>query len=212
MMKRLLLIFLALAILLPLASCGDKDKDRQNEFLLTNEGYTDSETGVWYRCLPYAYEPVKSADTRGVALYPDGTVRCTFLEMPDLDSKLWLCDDTRAVWYAGEWTVEPSTLTPRALLVCEEHSFSLERARLVQGTDDALIEEILSLWFTGASVAEPAGQATLTRRLRLVSAELPGIYYCFDFYMVGEQGYFVDRMAARFVALPDALGRTLAAY
>ena len=210
MMKRILLLLLALLLALPLVAC-DKEED-VNLFILQNGGYTDTETGVLYQVLPYAYEPVKSAAQRGVARYEDGQVQYTFLEMPDLDSALWLCDDMRGVWYAGEWTLEPSALTPRALLICEELSFSLEKKRLAVGTDDALIDEILAVWFTGECASEPLGESTLARRIRLISAELPGIYYCFDFYMCGEQGYFCDRTLGRFVLLPQALTTLLAVY
>lgn len=209
-MRRLLLIALALLLLLPLVACDKEEK--QNIFTLQNDGYTDSETGIWYRALPQAFEPVKSVGERGVAVYEDGTVKYRFLEMPDLNSRQWLCDDLRGIWYAGEWTVEPAELTPHALLVCEELSFSLERARLVQGTDDALIGEILTLWFAGETVDEPVGEITLVRRLRMISEQLPGIYYCFNFYMCGGQGYFYDRFESRFVAVPQVLAERLAAY
>ncbi len=208
-MKRLLLVFLTLLLCLPLFACN---KEEQNVFVLQNGGYTDSETGIWYSGLPYAFEPVKSSAERGVALHADGQVKYTFLEIPDLDSKQWLCDDMRGVWYAGEFTVQPSTLTPRALLINEELSFSLERARLAIGQDDALIAEILTLWFTGEGVEEPIGEVTLSRRLRLISEELPSIYYCFDFYVCDGRGYFYDRVEARYVAVPESLSERLAAY
>ena len=210
MMKRILLIALALLMLVPLVACNKDEK--QNVFVLRDDGYADPETGIWYRALPQAFEPVKSAAERGVATYPDGSVKYTFLEMPELDSKKWLCDSQRGVWYAGEWTVDPATLTPRALLICEEISFSLERTRLAAGTDDALISEIFTLWFTGNTVDEPIGEIGAARRLRLISAELPGIYYCFDFYVCGGQGYFYDRVEARYVALPQTLTDTILAY
>ena len=209
-MRRLLLVFLAVLFVFSLASCGDKEK--QNIFLLQNDGYTDPETGAWYKALPKAFEPVRSAATRGVAVYENGEVKYTFLEMPELDSKKWLCDDLRGVWYAGDWTLDPATLTPRALLIHEELSASFERKRLAVGSDDALIAEILTLWFTGEGTEEPIGEVSVVRRLRLISDELPGIYYCFDFYVCGGKGYFYDRTVARYVAVPLALSERLAAY
>ena len=210
-MKRILLLLLTLLLLLPLVACNGEEK-HDNVFVLQNGGYQDTQTGVWYRPLPLCYEPVKSAATRGVALFENGDVQYSFLEMPDLDSRLWLCDDLRGVWYAGEWTITPAALTPRALVVNEESAISLERARLAVGKDDALIGEILETWFLGEAVEEPIGEITVTRRLRLISEELPGIYYCFDFYMCNGQGYFYGRTEARYVAVSATVAAQLAAY
>ena len=211
MMKRVLLALLALLLLLPLVACGG-GKEHQNVFVLQNDGYIDPESGVWYAALPLAFEPVKSAATRGVAVYENGEVKYTFFEMPGLDSKTWLCDDLRGVWYAGEFQTDPATLTPRALVINEETAISIERARLAAGKDDALIGDILTLWFTGEPVAEPIGAVTVARRLRLLSEELPGIYYCFDFYVCGGQGYFYDRAGARYVAVPQTLCDAICVY
>lgn len=202
-MRRLLLVALAVLLLLTAVSC-DRGEE-QNVFLLEKGGYSDPETGVHYQPLSPAFEPMKSAALRGVALDDNDEVLREFLEIPELDSALWLCDDMMTVWYAGETAPDPATLTPRSLLVCEETSYSQERARFVAGEDDATIAQILTLWHTGEGTEEPTGELSFSRRLKLISAELTNIYYCFDFCVWDEQGYFYDRMAGRIVAVPVAL-------
>ena len=206
-MRRLLSFALLLLLLLSLAACHREDE--QNVFVMGNGGCTDTETGVLYLPLSPAFEPIKSQGTRGVLLDEEGEITRTFLGIPDLDSRLWLCDDLLTVWYAGT-PIDPATLTPRALLVCQETSFSQEITRFTVGTDDAVIDEILSLWRTGEATSEPGGELTDSRRLKLISAELLNIYYCIDFCVWDDrQGYLYDRYEGRIVALPQTLTELL---
>ncbi len=201
-MKRFLLLLLAVLFLF--TACGEEEPA---VFLRDADGYgiTDTETSIHYTVLSPAFEPAKTSNVRGVYTNEKSNATRTYYEIPSLDPTLYLADDERNIWCALDTPPEASDLTPTAILVCEEQEISVEVMRFSAGTDDAVIAEILTLWFKGEAVSKPEGDMTYTRRVKLVSSELPNIYYCFSFVMWGEQAYFYDLFSNRTVAVPQSL-------
>jgi len=201
-MKRLLLLLLSL--LLAFTACH---KSEHTPFSQDDDGYgcTDTETGIHYTALPLAFEPAKVGAVRGVYTDKRADYTRTYYEIPSLDPALYLGDNERGVWCAAEKLPVPEELTPTALLVCEEEAISVEIYRFSAGKDDAVIAEILTLWFSADATEKPEGARTLTRRVKLQSEELPGIYYCFDYCVWGEDAYFCEIFSGRTVAVPPAL-------
>lgn len=207
MMKRLLPLVLVLMLLF--SAC---QKEKATAFLLDEDGYgcTDTKTGVHYTALPFAFEPAKTAALLGEYSDRDADYTRAYYEIPGLDPALYLADSELGVWCAAASLPDAKTLTPTAILICEQEAISVEIFRYEVGTDDTAVTEILSLWFSGENVDLPEGTRTLTRRLKLASTELPNIYYCFDFCLYGENAYFYDLFSERAVAVPAALATALA--
>lgn len=203
-MKRFILLLLAL--LLTCTACKDSD---HTVFLQDEDGYgcTDTETGIHYTALPLSFEPAKVGKIRGVYTAKGSEHTLTYYEIPTLDTALYLGDSERGVWCAADTLPSPEKLTPTALLVCEEQAVSVEIYRFSTGTDDAVIAEILTLWFGGEAIEQPEGERSFTRRIKLQSAELPNIYYCFDYCIWGENAYFYELFSGRTVAVPDSLAQ-----
>ena len=201
-MKRLLLVLFALLFLL--TGCG---RSEYTAFLQDEDGYgcTDTETDIHYVALPLAFEPARVGAVRGVYNAKKSDYTRTYYEIPDLDPKLYLGDSERGVWCARETVPDPKALTPTALLVCEEQAVSVEIYRFSAGKDDAVIAEILALWFEGEAIEKPEGERSFSRRVKLASQELPNIYYCFEYCIIGENAYFYEMFSARTVAVPKAL-------
>lgn len=210
-MRRFLVLLLAL--LAVFVAC-DKDKDKTNNphlvaFLQDNDGYgvTNTESGVHYTALPLCFESAASGEAVGEFYDKKVDYRVTYHKIPGVSSDEYLVDSEMSVWYADATVAAPvpSALTPTALLVCEEGAVSVEVLRLVPATNATAIDEALTLWFEGEATTKPEAAATLLRGVKLVSAELPSIYYCFSFGMWGEDAYFFDLFSGRVVAVPPSL-------
>ncbi len=200
-MKKLFPVLLALLLLF-----GGCRGNKATAFSLDEDGYgcTDSETGIHYVAWDLAFEPASVTAVKGVYTAKNGTYTRTYYEIPGLDPARYLGDSERGVWGVTA-APDPKTLTPEALLVCEEQAESVEIYRFSTGKDDAVIAEILALWFEGEAIEKPDGGRAFSRRLKLKSAELPGVYYCFDYFTQGENAYFYDVFWGRTVAVPAAL-------
>ena len=200
-MRRILPLFLALLFIL--AACAEKEPAL---FSLDADGYgcTDTESGIHYIALPLSFEPVLTETVRGV--YVDGAYKRTYYEIENADPAHYLGDGEGGVWYAGEEPIPaPESLTPAAVLLFEEQVASVQTRRFLAGKDDAVIAEILALWFEGEAVELPEGTYDVCRRVKLQSLELPNIYYCFEYRSFGENAYFWDMYSGRAVAVPATL-------
>ena len=206
MKKRLLPLF-ALCCLLFSAFCACADERR---FSLTENGFalTDSKTGVCYTVLSPAFEPSKGGDAVGV-YQADGDLEVTLRTIPQLEESLWLTDDNKNVYCACETLPDPAAWTLTAVLFCEEDAVSIERCRLSAESDDAALALLRALYFEGEDASLPLTAATLARRVKLVSAEVPNVYYCFDYYRYEDgRAFFFERFSGRTVEIPagsDAL-------
>ena len=200
-MKKLFPIVVSLLLLLTACRGGNA-----TAFSLDEDGYgcTDSKTGIHYVAWDLAFEPASVLAIKGVYTAKNGTYTRTYYEIPGLDSALYLGDSERGVWGVTAAPV-PSALTPEALLVCEEKAESVEIYRFSAGKDDAVMAEILALWFEGEGIEKPEGGRDFSRRIKLKSAELPGIYYCFEYFTQGENAYFYDVFSRRTVAVPASI-------
>ena len=208
-MRRFLVLLLVL--LTAFAGC-DRDKSSQSDlvaFLQDNDGYgvTNTESGVHYTALPFCFESIAGDEAVGEFYDKKADYRVTYHKIPGVDPAQYLVDSEMGVWYADA-TLQapvPEALTPTALLVCEEGVVDVVLLRLLPTTHAAVIEEALTLWFEGEVTVKPETAATLSRGIKLASAELPGIYYCFSFGTWGEQAYFFEMFSGRAVAVPASL-------
>jgi len=200
-MRKLLPFFLALLLLF--TACGEKEPAA---FSLDEDGYgcTDTETGIHYAALPLSFEPILTETVRGV--YTDRAYTRTYYEIVDTDPRRYIGDNEGGVWYAGKEPIPaPEALTPTAVILFEEQAVSIETRRFSAGKDDGAIAEILSLWFEGEAVDGPEASYSFSRRVKMQSAELPNIYYCFEYRVFGESAYFCDVFSGRTVAVPASL-------
>ena len=207
-MKRILILLLALSLLLVGCNGGD-DVTTGNEFSQDADGYgvTDTVTGIYYRALDFAFEPAITSGVVGT--YKNGEYTRTFYKIKGLDPALYVADSELGVWYAGENAPDPRALTVSAILVCEQTSFSRELFRFSAGEADAMIKEILALWFEGESVDYPESTVQKKRTLKMSFEELSNIFYCFDFGVFEEGAFFYDRMSGRAVAVSADLAAEL---
>lgn len=207
-MRRFLVLLLAL--LTVFVAC-DKDKNgdgnlKLTAFLQDADGYgiTNTDTDLHYTALPLSFESAGSGEAVGEYYDKKADYRVTYHKIPGVCPESYLVDSEMGVWFADATLTAPvpSALTPKALLVCEEGAVSVEVLRLVPDTHAATIEATLTLWFEGEAVSRPEAAATLRRGVKLVSEELPGIYYCFTFAVWGDDAYFYDLFSGRAVAVP----------
>jgi hypothetical protein len=207
-MKRILVLLLALSLLLVGCNGGD-DAVTGHEFSQDADGYgvTDTVTGIHYVALDLAFEPAVTSAVVGT--YTNGAFTRTFYQIKDLDPALYVADNELGVWYAGEGKPDPKALTVTAILVCEQTAFSRELFRYAAGEGDLMIAAIKGLWFDGESTDFPESDVQKKRSLKMSFAELPNLFYCFDFGVFEEGAFFFDRMSGRAVAVPDALATEL---
>ena len=198
-MKRLLITLLALLLLL--GSCAQKP----HTFVRSEDGtgYVDEKTEIFYRLLEGPYEPLASEETVGEYRHEASGVTREFRAIPDLDSTLFLADGNLNVYYAGDSMVPADQWAPSVLLVCEEEVISVERKRFTAGTDDAVIAQMLGLWFGQSTATLPLKTPQISYRLKLSGTVYPNLLYCFSFLYYGEgEAYFYDPIGRHTVALP----------
>lgn len=193
------MLVLLLAFCALLCGCGGK-----NRYSLEEEGFVlaDGKTGVRYTALSPAFEPAKGGASLGV--YRTLAEReISVRAIPELEETLWLADDDKTVFCADAALPDPAAWTLTAVLFCEEDAVSVERCRLSAGTDDAALTLLRTLYFKGEDGTLPLTAAVLVRRVKLVSAELPNVYYCFDYYRYEDgSAYFYERFSGRTVEIP----------
>ncbi len=195
-MRLLRFLCLLLFAVTLLAGCGSR-------FEATKTGYTDTKTGRHYTALASTFEAAAGGETVGE--YEDETYgRVVELRViPEADATRFLTDGYGFVYCADENAPDASAWHVSAILVCEEDAISVEKNRL---TDEGVIAQIKTLWFEGEEGERPMVKAKHVRRLKLVSADCPGVYYCFHYY-VYEDGTacFYDSESRRTVTLPAEL-------
>lgn len=198
-MKKRSFLLVLLAALLLFTAC-----EKRARFTVSEDGYrfTDRRTGVTYTALSPAFEPAKGGNARGKCKLPDGTER-TLREIPSLSPDLWLADDEKTLYYAGEGTPDPAAWEMTAVLFCEDEGVSIERYRWEAPTAGEKIAALCTTWWNGEERELPPGAPTLYRALKFQGAEYPNIYYCIGYYQY-EDGSAVlyEKFSGRCVSVP----------
>jgi len=208
-MKRLFPLLLALLLLL--TACGERASFERDADGL---GYTDTETDVHYRLLEPAYVSATLGEEVGFYLDKEHEFTCTFYQIPALDPSMYLADDQRNVYVAGDALPNAAEWALSAILVCEYDSVSDERFRLTVAENAATVAEIRALWFAStANAVTPMTGLVSTRRLQLTCDDYPNLFYCFTFSVYeGGEAYFSETYSGRTVAVPAALATLLQQY
>lgn len=201
-MKRI--VILLFAVLLLFTAC---DRDKLAVITRDADGYgcTDTETGIHYTALPPAFEPAKTSTAHGVYTDEKTKKEHTYYEIPSQEPARYLADDEQTVWCADGAVPSADALTPVALLVCEDASVSVEIMRFSVANEPLTVKEILTLWFEGEAGQLPEGEMTYMRRIKMISEELPNIYYCFSLGVWGESTFLYDLFSGRSVEVPATL-------
>lgn len=183
-----------LALLLLLTSCSARFARDEDGY-----GYTDTKTDRHYRVLDAAYEAARVGEALGE--YKDrknGVVR-SFHSIPDLDPKRFLADATGMVLCADEALPRAAEWEIASVLVCDEDAISIVSKTL---TDKDTVTAIADAWFEGEEGELPLDKAAHARRIKLTTAALPNLLYCFSFYVYESgEGYCYDATQRRAVAL-----------
>ena len=197
-MRRLSVLLLLLALLL--TGCATR-------FSISGGGYLDEETGLVYQPLSAAFEPAARGDEIGTWENKKAEVEMTFYEIPDADTARFLADDAGTVYAVGGTAPDVSTWSVKSILVCDEDAVSVAVASV---TDAAVIAQIHTLWLKGEQDELPYAGDVECRRLKMVSDDCPGIYYCV-LYMIYDDGtaYFYDRDTRRTVLVGDELKKRI---
>ena len=215
-MRRLLILLLALLVLLTACNKDDADKKQLTPFLKDDDGYgvTNTASGLHYTALPLCFESMASGEAVGEYYDAAFDYSVTYHQIPGVDPLAYLVDSEMGVWFADATYAEPipAELTPTALLVCEEGAISSVIFRLNAQTHSDVIAQALALWFEGEATVKPAASPTMSRGIKMISAELTGIYYCFTFAMWGDDAYFYEIFTGRTVALPADLAAYFVSY
>lgn len=199
-MKRKGFLLFLLAALMLLASCS-RTKVR---FTVSEDGYrfTDRETGVVYTALSPAFEPAKGGNERGRCF--SGETELTLREIPKLSPDVWLADDEKTLYFAGDPLPDPAAWTVSAVIFCEEDAISIERSRLTRAENGEALSVFVSAWFTGEETELSPAAPTFFRTAKLVFAEVPNIYYCISYYRYEDgSAALYERFSGRAVMLPE---------
>lgn len=200
-MKRFGLLLLSLLLLFTACS-GERTFLRDED----GGGYTDKKSGTHYVALPFSYEPARGGKIYGVYEDEERDVIRNFREIPELDVALFLADDDRVVYFAGEDFITADRWEAEILYVCVENAVSVEEKRLTVADDATALCAVLDLWFDGESAVLPDEAAAYSRRLKFSGTTYPNLFYCFTFYSFGAgRYYFHDTEGDRTVAVPDGL-------
>lgn len=198
-MRKKNFLLVLLAALLLFTAC-----EKRARFTVSEDGYrfTDRRTGVTYTALSPAFEPAKGGNARGKCKLPDGTER-TLREIPSLSPDLWLADDEKTLYYAGEGLPDPAEWELTTVLFCEDEGVSIERFRWTKTEEPEKITALAAVWFSGEETEFPPGAPTLYRAVKLQGAEYPNIYYCIGYYQY-EDGSAVlyEKFSGRCVSVP----------
>lgn len=205
-MKRLLLLLL---VPLLLVSCSRPHRFTKSE----DGGYVDARTDIAYVLLDAMFEPAsRGTEPWGTYKEKENDFIRTFYAIGALDPKLFLADDTLCVYYAGSETLTPETWTVTAALLCYEDATSVEHKRFTAADHADVIAELRALWFEGEGNAQQPefAQPKLMRRIKLMFAEYPSLYYCFTFAVYeGGEAFLYEIGSGRTVKVPAALSDTL---
>ena len=198
-MRRISLAFLLLAALL-LTGCSAR-------FAVTESGYTDTKTDRHYVALSAAFEAAEGGEEVGTFEDDEHKRVVRFRVIPDADAARFLTDEDGAVYCADEQLPDAATWPLKYILVCEEAAISVANARI---TDAAVLAEIRAVWFEGEAGELPLSDIKTNRRLKMASADFPGIYYCVNFYIYEDgTAYFYDMTTRRAVAVSAALAEKI---
>ncbi len=204
-MKRLLLLLL---VPLLLVSCA-----RTHRFTKGEDGaYVDTKTDAVYVLLDTVFEPASKGEEWGVYEDKDSGFTRTFYAIGTLDPALFIADEMLCVYYAGSEELKPETWTVTDALLCYEDATSVEHKRFTAADHADVIDELCELWFEGEGDAELPDfeQPTMKRRVKLMFAEYPSLYYCFTFAVYeGGEAFLYEIGSGRTVAVPAALADTL---
>ena len=198
-MRKKSFLLLLLAVLLLLAAC-----EKRARFTVSEDGYrfTDRKTGVTYTALSPAFEPAKGGAERGKCKLPGGT-ELTLREIPSLSPDLWLADDDKTLYYAGEGAPDPAEWELTTVLFCEDEGVSMERFRWTKTEESEKITTLAAVWFSDGETELPPGAPVLYRVLKFQGAGYPNIYYCIGYYRY-EDGSAVlyEKFSGRCVRIP----------
>lgn len=166
-------------------------------FTTAKGGYLDEKTDRIYKPLSDAFEAISGGEEIGVwesDVYED---TLTFFEIPDADPARFLADERGNVYCADEKTPDASAWRVSKILVCDEGDVSTAVGTVA---DADIIAELRTLWHEGEQSELPICELVVSRVLKMVSPDCPGIYYCV-LYFVYEDGtaYFYDRFEGRVV-------------
>ena len=193
-MKRFSVLLLLLALVL--VGCSER-------FTVADGGYLDEETGGVYRPLSDAFEAIAAGEAIGAwesRLYDDVL---TFHEIVGADATRFLSDEKGNVYCTDETEPDAGAWSVKQIFVCEETAVSVAVGQIA---DADVIAKIRTLWHEGEQTELPYSGLTVSRRLKMVSDDCPGIYYCVR-YFIYEDGtaYFYDRFEDRAVLVSAEL-------
>ena len=202
MMKKLFVLLLVLTLLL----CGCSGA---NQFKPTEDGtgYVDTKTDRTYVMLDIAFESGAIGAAVGEYSERGKDDALVFYEITGLDSALYLADEDRNVYYAGETLPDASAWRVNEILLCEGSDGDVARLTFKEENDGAAISRIRNLWFEGEEVPFLSlTAATKMYSVKLTSPDYPNLYYCFSFlYYEGGTSYFYNSISHRAVIVPDDL-------
>ena len=204
-MKRFLLLFLAVLLLL----CGCNKK--MNRLEKTEQGYTDTKSGIAYMVLDPTYQPASRGEAFAEYVNEERNITRAFYEIPGLDRALFMTDEYLNVYFAGSIAPNAALWQIEAVLVCEEEAISVERCRLAAGTDDAQIAALRALWFAEDEGARlPIGAPAHTFAVKFAGKDYPSLYYnlTLQIYANGEV-YLDEPFSGRTVQLSAELAKAL---
>lgn len=187
-----------LALLLLLTSCSARFARDEDGY-----GYTDTKTDRHYRVLDAAYEAARVGEKLGEYKDRKNGVARTFHSIPDLDPRRFLADATGMVLCADETLPDATEWEIASVLVCDEDAVSIVIKTL---TDKETASAVADAWFSGEEAELPLDKATHTARVKLTTAELPNLLYCFSFYVYENgDGYCYDATQRRAIALSSEM-------
>ena len=193
-MRRLSILLLLVSVLL--TGCATR-------FSNNGDGYLNEKTGILYLPISTAFEAADSDGEVGSWENKKADIEVVFYKIPGADEARFLTDDIGTVYAADGVAPDVSDWNVKNILVCDEGGISFAVANV---TDAQIITQICTLWQDGEQDELPYSGLATSRRLKMVSDDCPGVYYCV-LYMIYKDGtaYFYDRDTRRTVFVSEEL-------
>ena len=159
----------------------------------TGNVYQDTKTGLTYRALSNAYEPVSRGDA--YATVRIGDISHTLYRITDLEPGAFLSSAYNDVYCREDLSVpELADWAPSTVYVCTTTNvvvaeLTLRRENADQGE---VIDQLVRAYAEEEAVSYPTwADASVNRTLRFASERIPGLYYCLRYYEFTEDIYTV---------------------
>ena len=195
--RRIIAALCVLAMLSPLAGCGDGLVRLEYE----DDRFVNRSEGLAYIAAPMSYEPTSVEEAYAYCKSAD----LTLYAIGDADVTLFLTTENMGelttVFYSETVTLPAlAEFGANVIHVCVSDYYTFEVLRI---EDAALVERVVTLFETGAEASLPEGASDLHYDMKFASPDWPQFYINLNYYEFQSGNYLYNRGTRRCVEVGD---------